>query len=327
MSLLDVSSWGAALATTRPSDEIVKMAQHSEKLGFDSFWLAEVYHWRSSIPIAAAIATSTRRVKIGLGIVPVHTRHPALAAMEAVTLDELSGGRLIFGFGSAKRIAEQHGKYVGPVKAMANALETVRALLDGETVSGDADAAPTKLNLVPPRRIPIIVGCYSFSDQMLKVAGRLSDGVIHVWTNPEWTRHARAVLSDAAAAAGRDPSTVMQGSYLALSVDEDSRKARDAARPMIAMYARIVGEQWRKAKLCRDEDLDAALASGASGVTDRLVEAVAIAGDPAYVVDRVKEFEGTGLTLPIAYGVLGPEPFSGLELLARSLSGRRDASS
>ena len=104
---------------------------------------------------------------------------------------------------------------------MANALETVRTLLDGETVSGDA--APTKLNLVPRRRIPIIVGCYSFSDQMLKVAGRLSDGVIHVWTNPEWTRHARAVLSEAAAAAGRDPSTVFQGSYLAVSIDEDIR--------------------------------------------------------------------------------------------------------
>jgi hypothetical protein len=92
---------------------------------------------------------------------------------------------------------------------------------------------------------------------------------------------------------------------------------------MIASYARIVGEQWRKAKLCRDEDLDAALASGATAVTDRLLEDVAIAGDPAYVIDRVAEFAGTGLTLPIAYGVLGPEPFGGLELLARSLSARR----
>ena len=123
MSMLDLASWGAALATTRPAEEIVRMARHSEKLGFDSFWLAEVYHWRSSIPIAAAIAASTQRVRIGLGIVPVHARHPALAAMEAVTLDEISHGRLIFGFGSARRVAEEHGKYIGPVKAMLRTLD------------------------------------------------------------------------------------------------------------------------------------------------------------------------------------------------------------
>jgi len=331
--VLDLGRWGVALATTRPATQLLAVARRTELLGFDSFWLAEVYHWRSSIPLAAAIAGSTSRIRIGLGVIPVHTRHPALVTMEAVTLDELSAGRIVLGLGSSRRVAEEHGHAAGPVKAMSEALQTIRKLLDGETVTTDAaDTAGIRLNLLPKRRIPLYVGTYSFSDQMLKVAGRHADGVIHIWTNPELTRHGREVMSEAAVAAGRDPESIIQGSFFVVSVDEDAKKARDAARPLIASYTRIVHRTWRRAGLVRDEDVDPVLAAfeargaaGAAAVSDRLLEKVAIAGEPRYCLDRLGEYEGTGLTLPIAYGVLGPEPLEGLDLLARSLRARRSA--
>jgi 5,10-methylenetetrahydromethanopterin reductase len=57
--------------------ETVELAQHAEARGFHSFWLAEGYHSRSAIVRATAIATATSQIKIGLGILSPHTKHPA----------------------------------------------------------------------------------------------------------------------------------------------------------------------------------------------------------------------------------------------------------
>src|SRR4051794_24969898 len=96
-------------ATSRPVSDVVALAKKTEEVGFDSFWLAEIYYWRSASPIAAAVGAATSRIKIGLSIVPTHTRHPSVIAMEAATLDEMTGGRFITGLGAAKRIAVNHG--------------------------------------------------------------------------------------------------------------------------------------------------------------------------------------------------------------------------
>src|SRR5207302_76455 len=103
------SRFGVMVGTKRYSGQrMVELAQRAERLGFNSFWLAESYHFRSAVPIAGAMATATSRIKIALGIVPTHTRHPALNAMDAVTLDELSGGRFIAGVGTSARAAKIH---------------------------------------------------------------------------------------------------------------------------------------------------------------------------------------------------------------------------
>ena len=86
---------GVCMLSTTPIEEYIRVARAADDAGLDSVWVAEGYHFfrdlgepRSATSIAAAIAMSTRRIRVGLGIVPPVTRHPALLAMEAVTLSE-----------------------------------------------------------------------------------------------------------------------------------------------------------------------------------------------------------------------------------------------
>jgi alkanesulfonate monooxygenase SsuD/methylene tetrahydromethanopterin reductase-like flavin-dependent oxidoreductase (luciferase family) len=119
-----------------------------------------------------------------------------------------------------------------------------------------------------------------------------------------------------------------------MSVDPDPARARAACKPLIASYApRPV--QWRDAGLVSAEDIQPVLSALGRGgleaataaVSDALVDKLAIAGDPAYCRDRLREYTGAGLRLPIAYQVLGPDPFLGMELIAREFLPRRAPSS
>ena len=69
-------------------DECLRLLSQADELGFESVWLAESYYARSAMPLAALMGAATRRIKIALGIVPTHTRHPTLNAMEAATHSE-----------------------------------------------------------------------------------------------------------------------------------------------------------------------------------------------------------------------------------------------
>jgi F420-dependent oxidoreductase-like protein len=85
--------WGAA-----PPDGFVERVQEAERLGFDSVWVAESWG-NDAFTYAAYVAAATKTIKIGTGVVQMAARTPTATAMAAVTLDHLSGGRLILGLG------------------------------------------------------------------------------------------------------------------------------------------------------------------------------------------------------------------------------------
>lgn len=88
--------WGAG--PPLPPDEIVKLTQEAEKLGYDTVWTAESWGSDAFSPLAY-IAAHTSKIKLGTGIVQMAARTPTAVAMHAVTLDHLSNGRLILGLG------------------------------------------------------------------------------------------------------------------------------------------------------------------------------------------------------------------------------------
>lgn len=88
--------------------ETVELAKRAEALGFHSFWLAEGYHSRSAVVRATLIALATSQIKIGLGILSPHTKHPALLAMDAASLGELARDRVILGVGRVLNALRKH---------------------------------------------------------------------------------------------------------------------------------------------------------------------------------------------------------------------------
>ncbi len=318
---------GVGFWSMLPADELVALARRSDELGFHSFWLAEYYHYRSIPPLATLIGAATSRIKIGLGILPTHTRHPGLIAMEAATLDELNGGRLILGLGAARTAAARHADRANPLVALREAITIVRRMLDGEeaTLDGSVWRADRARLLFPSRKgVPIYVGTYAYSRQTLKVAGGLADGVALAWCSPEGLRRACEVIAEGAHAAQRDPASIDVAAYLVISVDDNPARARAACKRLVASYTPRA-MRWAEVGLATEEDMApvraaferGGLDAAAAAVSDAYVEKVAIAGDLRYCRDRLREYLGTGLRLPIAYQVLGPDRMNALEMIAR----------
>lgn len=324
--------FGVAFWSMSPADELLALARRADALGFHSYWLAEYYHYRSAPPLAALIGGATSRIKIALGILPTHTRHPGLIAMEAATLDEITGGRLIMGLGAARTAAARHADGAGPIRALRESITIVRGMLDGEAVTLDGRvwrSEGAKL-LIPSRKgMPIYVGTYPYSPQTLKTAGALADGVALIWCNPQTIKRACEAVAEGAHAAGRDPASVDVAAYLIISVDDDAAKARAACKRLVASYTpRPV--RWAEAGLATAEDMEPVLAAfkrggldaAAEAVSDAYVEKIAIAGDLRYCRDRLKDYVGSGLQMPIAYQVLGPDRMNALDMIAREFIAR-----
>ena len=79
---------------------VLDYARLADELGYDSFWIPEAWAYEA-FSLLTEIATVTRRMKIGTGIVNVFSRSPGLLAMHAATLDEISEGRFILGLGTS----------------------------------------------------------------------------------------------------------------------------------------------------------------------------------------------------------------------------------
>ncbi len=90
---LSLGYWG-----TRPLDRFIELAQRAEALGFDIVCTSEAYGSDAFTPLAA-IAARTERIRLGTAIMQISARTPACAAMTALTLDHISGGRLCLGIG------------------------------------------------------------------------------------------------------------------------------------------------------------------------------------------------------------------------------------
>jgi F420-dependent oxidoreductase-like protein len=84
--------------SAQPSPDVVAIAQEAERVGFDSVWVAESWG-NDAFSYLTWLAAHTSRVRLGTGVVQLAARTPAATAMAAMTIDHLSGGRMILGLG------------------------------------------------------------------------------------------------------------------------------------------------------------------------------------------------------------------------------------
>lgn len=321
---------GIGLSSTRPLATQLHYAQAADSGGLDTYWHAESHHFRSATSLAAVTAQHTRRIQIGLGILNTHSRHAGLVAMEAATLWEVSGGRLILGLGTGRQAAERHGispEHLHPVGRMRECLTMTRRLLAGETVAGQGQFfgfsdAGVRLCVETPLPVPIVMG--AIGPQMLRLAGRFADGVVLDPTcSLEYVRWAIGIIREAAVQAGRDPAAVEIGSYLVFSVARDRQRARDAARLMTALYlTRVLPVMHELADVSAAEvdGLRDALARDdraaiARNVTDAMLERMAVVGTVDDCLERLAAYADAGLQHAIFYDLLGPDMAEGLRLV------------
>jgi len=173
-------TYGVLVNAEYPHRDLMRYAQQSEALGLDAFWYADEKFYRETYTGLAACALATSRIALGTGVTEPYTRHPALTALAIASLDELSGGRAVLGFGAGRVGFPQMGIALErPAVRLREAMQVIRRLWAGErfTFAGEAitwnDAA-----LQFPARAGIPIYLAADGPHTLRLAGEVADGVI-----------------------------------------------------------------------------------------------------------------------------------------------------
>src|SRR5213082_3428766 len=207
---LHIGYWGLGLT----ADEQLKLVREAESLGFDSVWSAEAYG-SDAATVLAWLAGQTEKIKLGSAIFQMPGRSPAMTAMTAATLDQLSDGRMLLGIGSSGpqvsegwhgvRFAKQLQRTREYVAVVRMALARERVDYQGETLElplPDGPGKALKLTIAPvQQQIPIYLAAIGPKNTAL--AGEIADGWIPTLLSPEFLPELRKSLEEGAARAGR----------------------------------------------------------------------------------------------------------------------------
>ena len=312
---LNTGYWTAA-----PPPGVEEAIAEADGLGYDSIWTAEAYGSDVLTPLAWWGA-ATQNVRLGTAIMQMSARTPAAAAMAAMTMDHLSGGRFVLGLGvSGPQVVE--GWYGGPfAKPLARTREYVGIVRDivarGGPVTADGPhyplpypegtglGKPLKSTLHPVReRIPIFLGAEG--PKNVALAGELCDGWLALFFSPRHQDFYREALAEGFAryGAAHDFDSFEVAATVPLIVHDDVEAAADMLRPMYALYFGGMGARGAnfhndvprrmgyedEATRIQDLYLDGKKDEAAAAVPTRLVEDLALIGPEDKIRAELEEW-------------------------------------
>ena len=239
-----------------PWDELVSRVRFAEDLGFDGAWGFDHFQPMygegpgeafDGVTTLAALSGLTSRIRLGLLVTGVTYRHPSVFATEMVTVDHASHGRLELSLGAAWHDKEHHELGIPfPTTSerfdlLEDALEITTRLMTGERVSYDGKVVSLRDALVLPRPVqsphpPIWIGGNG-PRRTLPLVARYAD-VWHAFGTPNTLQESSGRIDELAAAAGRDPASIMRAA--SLSLDDLDTARRHAAKWRGAGYGYLV---------------------------------------------------------------------------------------
>ncbi len=320
---LNVAYWGLGLS----AEEQLELVQEAERLGYDSVWAAEAYG-SDAATVLAWLAGQTEKINLGSAIFQIPGRSPAMTAMTAATLDQISGGRFRLGLGpSGPQVSEGwHGVRFGRqlqrtreyVDVVRKALARERVEYHGETLElplPDGPGKALKLTIAPVQeRIPVYIA--AIGPKNVTLVGEIADGWLPVFFSPEHVSEFRPLLEEGAAKAGRsldDDFDISPTVNVLISADREA--ARDAMRPVLALYVGGMGSREKNfynqlvqrygfedaAREVQDLYLEGKKEEAAAALPAELIDAVSLAGPPDAVRDRLAVYRDAGVgTLQIS---------------------------
>jgi F420-dependent oxidoreductase-like protein len=238
-----------------PPPGAAEAVQAADELGFDSVWTAEAYGSDALMPLAWW-GSATSQIKLGTAIVQISARTPAATAMAAMTLDHLSGGRVILGLGvSGPQVVEgwygqSFGKPLARMREYIGILRDIWArqgpvtsdgahyplpLVGGDGVTGLGK--PLKSSLRPLRSdIPIYLAAEG--PKNIAMAGELCDGWLALFYSPYHDGFYRDALQEGLGRPGahRTADEFEVAATVPVIITDDVESAADALRPMYALY-------------------------------------------------------------------------------------------
>ncbi|MDE0886858.1 MAG: LLM class F420-dependent oxidoreductase [Myxococcota bacterium] len=329
----------------------VEMIQHAERLGFDSAWTAEAYG-NDAVTTATWALANTTTLKVGTSIMQMPARQPAMAAMTAMTLDHLSGGRFILGLGpSGPQVVEGwYGvPYGKPLTRTREYIKIIRAIwaredflahqgehysipLSGPSASGLGK--PLKSILHGNPNIPIYTA--SISPNGMRCAGEVADGVFPMMVDPEkvdsvYLPYIQEGFEAAGGGKSLDDFAIVPG--VSVIISDDIEKVRMPVKNNMALYiggmgarnknfyndlAKRLGYEEAAVKI-QELFLGGQRAEAALAVPDELVDACHLVGPADRIRERLQAWKAAGAKKWVhTMNINTPQP-EALELVAEEM--------
>ena len=250
--------------------------------GYTTAWTPQIVGADPLTALAVA-GRETPTIQLGTAVLPSYPRHPNILAAQALTVQALTGNRLILGIGTShKMLVEGFWGYSfeRPARHMREYLEALLPLLRGEAVNYQGAtlkaALPLPLAIPDASAPPVLLA--ALAPAMLRLAGSVADGTITWQTGIKTIAgHIVPSINAAAAAAGRPAPRVVAG--LSFCVTPDEAAARERLAREAAMYGDIPSY---RAMLDRE---------GVAGPAD-----IAIVGDEEAVAQAMRQLAEAGAT-------------------------------
>lgn len=325
-----------------PPIGVEQQIQAAEDLGFDSMWIAEAYGSDCLTPLAWWGA-NTKKLKLGTSIAQISAREPTALAMAAMTLDHLSGGRVMLGVGaSGPQVVEGwYGKpYPRPLERTREYVDILRMVFareqpvryDGKhyqlPYQGGAGLGKALKSTIHPLRKEIPIMLAAEGPKNVALAGEIADGWFPLFYSPKVDKFYRDALtkglSRPTARNGLDSFEV--AGMVPVIISDDVEMAANAVRPMLALYAGGMGARGANfhndalARLgyedecARIQDLYLAgkKVEATAAVPLKMVEDTALIGPIEKIRDEIPAWRDSLLTTML---VAGPPPL--LEQIAK----------
>lgn len=269
-------------AGPRTVDTYVDALAAARDAGFRRVWTPQMPYDPDLTTVLAVAFREVDGIEIGTGVLPIQVQHPTQMAQRALTLNIISGGRLLLGLGMSHRMVTEGMwgiSYDKPVRRLNEYLDGLLPLLDGQPAEATGETVTTNAALRIPNVAAPPVYIAALGPQLLKIAGRRTAGTVTWMTGPTTlAEHTGPVLREAAEEAGRSPSSVRVVAALPVSVTGDVDGARAHAAEEFAVYGHLPSY---RAMLDRE---------GYAGPED-----AALIGDEDTVAGRVEELREAGV--------------------------------
>jgi F420-dependent oxidoreductase-like protein len=321
---LHVGYWGLGLT----SDEQREIVKEAEAAGFDSVWAAEAYG-SDTATVLAWLAAQTKTIKLGSAIFQIPARTPAMTAMTAATLDQLSGGRMLLGIGSSgPQVAEGwHGQpFARQLQRTREYVEVLRQALARERLDyhgelyempiPDGPGKALKLMISPAQeRMPIYIAAIGPKNTTL--TGEIADGWLPTFFSPEHVAEFRELLEEGAARAGNGKA--IDDSFdiapnVNVCIDDDIDRARDQVRPLLALYVGGMGSRKKNfynalvrrygfeeaAEEVQNLYLDGKKEEAAAALPAEMIDKTSLVGPKEHVKERIEVYREAGVGTLVA---------------------------
>jgi F420-dependent oxidoreductase-like protein len=307
----------------------IALVKEADALGFHSVWAAEAYGSDAVTPVAW-IAGQTQKIHIGTAIMQMPARTPAMTAMTATTLDQLSGGRFLLGLGvSGPQVVEgwhgvPYGKPLGRTREYVEIVRKIWARAQPLEHQGEHYQIPYRgpgatglgkslKSILHGRQLPIYLA--SIGPKSVALAAEIADGWMPVWFSPYRTEIYRDALSAGFAKAGNGKGLHNFDVAPAVPVvlGDDVSGGLSFIKPFLALYIGGMGARGKNfyndlacrygfeaaAKTIQDFYLSGKKAEAAAAVPDQLADEVALVGPKERIRDRLAAWRESGITTMI----------------------------